>query len=87
MAEANYPGDENVLSVFVTPPAYLGSGKDLQYAESGKVVKYQVTAVPATGDTLTIEGEGEAADGGTVSGAWPWPAADAPPVPDAELTA
>ena len=55
----------NVLSVYLSGPAYKGSSEEKPYAE-GKIVKYVVTAVPTTGPTITVEGEG-APDGEGVS--------------------
>ena len=71
VAEANFPGNDNVLYVFLTPPAYNGSGKELPFAE-GKLVKYKVTAESEDAPTIMVEGEGEVKADGTVrSCSWP----------------
>lgn len=67
----NYPGYLDVLTVHLTPPASNGSGKEEPYAQTGKILKYIVTAVPASSedddDELTTEGEGVLQADGTVS--------------------
>lgn len=54
--------------VLLTPPAYLGSGKDLPYADTGKIVNYTVTIQLASGaeGPITIQGMGTPQADGSV---------------------
>lgn len=66
VVEANCTEGVDVLTVYLTPPANKGSGKTVQFAETGKIVKYIVTAEPESGPTITVAGEGEVEDDGSV---------------------
>lgn len=65
MARANCAEGINELHVYLSGPGYNGSGVEQPYAE-GVIVSYNVTAVPESGETITVGGS-SVLDGGWVS--------------------
>lgn len=59
----------SIMTVYLLPPGYKGSGTAVPFAESGRIVRYFVAAVPTSGeedDTIYVDGEGELQPDGTV---------------------